>query len=404
MQSSTDSTNDESSDNNNSSDAESSNNNSSTDDQNSDNTNDMSNDDTSSDDNTSSDDDMNNNDNSSDNTNTTDDGNSNPVVGDPSSDVAELLNMNFNIIDGFDNIQDWEQGLGCNGSACGNVYVNYNPEYMPKLLNGELSKWGYYSNWNTNSATQNWIGGGETRPIWRGSKSASIDLGGSAGPSRLGRYLGKSYKDLSLFYMVNIPKNMFPTSCDGGKCQGGEPTGYYEEGKPYTYISSWKFNTFNMNCGSNECPNRGTYGTHYMVPHIKQNNYGPAPGLIVKAENKGGAVGSANDNDSNLNSLMGDWWGVEFRLRNIDNDTKFVMDIWIYDHLGNSQHVLRGEEFPIDSSAHGGGWDHFLFGGNNSNSWTWGSTMQSHYYVDDFIVDDGSKGRIGPRYFAIISQ
>lgn len=105
---------------------------------------------------------------------------------------------------------------------------------------------------------------------------------------------------LSLFYMVNIPKNMFPTSCSRRKCQGGGPTGHYEEGKPYAYISSWKFNTFNMNCGSNECPNRGTYGEHHMVPHIKKNNYGPAPGLIIKAENTGGAVGSGIDSNTNL--------------------------------------------------------------------------------------------------------
>lgn len=96
--------------------------------------------------------------------------------------------------------------------------------------------------------------------------------------------------------------------------------------------------------------------------------------------------------------------GVEFRLRNINNDTKFVMDIWVYDQQGNAQHVLRGHKFPIASAAHGGSWDHFLFGGNNSNSWTWGSSMESHYYIDDFIVDDGSKGRIGPRYFAIINK
>ena len=40
-----------------------------------------------------------------------------------------------------------------------------------------------------------------------------------------------------------------------------------------------------------------------------------------------------------------------------------------------------------------------FFGGNNSNTYSWGPTMQSVYYIDDVIIDEE---RIGPRYFEII--
>ena len=323
-----------------------------------------------------------------------------------SSDLSEMLKLSFDFVEEFDGIKDWEQAHRCGGDRCGNVYSTSNPQYFPTLLDGTLSRWGYYSNWSRETgASQLWIGGADGgRKVWRGGKSLSVDLGGTAGPSRFGLHLTKGYKDLSVFYMLNIPKNMFPTSCTDGRCSGGGPVGYYEEGKPYAYFAAWKFNTFGMNCGGPECPYRGTYGQHYTVPGFNKYNYGPAPGLVIGNSNKGSEHTKATDNDTNLDGYMGDWWGVEFRIRNINNDTKYVMDIWAYDKNGNSQHIMRGHEYSINSDAHGGVWDHFFFGGNNSNSWTWGDTMQSHYHIDDFIVDDGSKGRIGPRYFTIISN
>lgn len=332
------------------------------------------------------------------------DNNDNGNVFGDSEGVSNMLKTSFDFVEEFDGLQDWEQAHRCGGDRCGNIYSDTRPQYFPKLLDGSASRWGYYSNWSRETgASQLWIGGSDGREVWRGSKSLSIDLGGTAGPSRFGLHLTKGYKDISLFYMLNIPKNMFPTSCSDGRCSGGGPEGYYEEGKPYAYFAAWKFNTFNMNCGGPECSTRG-YGAHYAVPGFNKYNYGPAPGLVIGNSNKGTEHTKATDNGTNLDGYMGKWWGVEFRLRNINNDTKYVMDIWVYDQDGNSQHVMRGHEYSIDSAAHGGVWDHFFFGGNNSNSWTWGDTMQSHYHIDDFIVDDGSKGQIGPRYFSIIKN
>jgi hypothetical protein len=139
------------------------------------------------------------------------------------------------------------------------------------------------------------------------------------------------------------------------------------------------------------------------VPQIKQYNYTPT-GLIINNANHGSPVSTniyANEG-ATLDAWMGDWWGVEFHIRNINNDTEYLMDMWVYDKAGNASHVMRGRPFGIGAAAHGGVWDQFFFGGNNANSWDWGPTMQSHYYVDDFIVDAGAKGQIGPRYFNAI--
>lgn len=302
----------------------------------------------------------------------------------------------FDFVEEFDGLRDWNQSaLG----RIGNQYEDDNLARMPKLANGSTSAWGFFSSWDIDVSTHPWIGSASGgRQVWRGTKSAAIDLGDTGnGPSRLGLHFGgDGYKDFSLFYMVWIPANMFPTSyIPGGSTLRG--LGVYSENTPYAYYNSWKFNTFNVECNSARCPD--PYGLHHTIPHIKQYNYTPN-GLYIQNENDGPEVGRALDaGDFTLNAFMGQWWGVEFRIRNNDADTAYTMDIWTYDQYGNSTHIMQGQTFPLVEAAHGGSWDVFWFGGNNSNTWEWGPTMQSHYYVDDFIVDAGSKGRIGPRYF-----
>lgn len=307
----------------------------------------------------------------------------------------------FDFVEEFDGLQDWVR-TGANEM---NVHDS---SRMPKLENGGDSAWGYYSNWGGPAPLQPWIGGGKNRPVWRGTKSLSIDLGGTSyGPSRFGLQLGQGYKDFNLFYMVWIPKNMFPTSCEGSSCTGGGPIGTYTEGRPYTYYASWKFNTFNTDCGSAHCTGMNdTYGHHRTIPSIVQYNYGANPGLTISNGNAGTSAGSytmAADGSRNLNGLLGDWFGVEFKIRNIGNDTQYEMDIWFYDKNGNATHAMRSKAFPITAGGKGV-WDMFFFGGNNANSWSWGPTMQSHYYIDDVIIDHGSKGQIGPRYFKRIGS
>ncbi|WP_092385489.1 hypothetical protein [Halopseudomonas salegens] len=328
-----------------------------------------------------------------------------------SSNKAELWGFDF--VEEFDGLEDWDQSECIwYHNQCGNRYDDRFPELMPQLADGGKGPWGYFSVWNTNASAEPWIGPASgDRQVWRGTKSATIDIGKSnRGPSRLGLYFANGgYRDFRVFYMVWIPANMYPTSCEGteGRCSGGGPIGTYTEGEPYQYFASWKFNTFNMQCETVNCSLvNDTYGLHHTVPQIKQYNYTPN-GLIIVNANRGGPAPGFNgraidDGHTTLNSSMGQWWGVEFHIRNISNDTEYMMDIWVYDKEGYASHVMFEQVFPINEDAQGGVWDQFFFGGNNANSWNWGPTMQSHYYIDDFIVDGGEKGQIGPRYFEAI--
>ena len=313
----------------------------------------------------------------------------------------------FDFVEEFDGLADWNQS---SAGRLGNRFDDTALALMPKLADGSTSAWGYFSLWGSPTGQpHNWIGTTQsgTRQVWRGTKSASIDIGETAlVPSRLGLYFGATgYKDFSVFYMVYIPKNSYPTSyIDDGPSGALQGIGVYTEGEPYTYYNSWKFNTFNTECNSTRCPS-GTYGSQHLVPHIKQFNYTPT-GLIIQAENgPGDEVERATDVSTFiLNPYMGQWFGVEFRINNNDTDTAYTLDIWVYDQAGNSTHTMQAKTFSLDQAAPGFSWDNFWFGGNNSNSWAWGPTMVSHYYVDDFIIDSGSKGRIGPRYFAEINN
>lgn len=325
----------------------------------------------------------------------------------------------------FDGLADWDPTpcLASVNKECGNEMANFPTEFarMPKLANGNESAWTYFSVWNTIAAPTPFVGS-ETdsgRKIWRGTKSAIVDIGESnRGPSRLGLYLGDwrnvqaddGYKDLRVFYMVNIPPNNWPTHCqlDGGvintDCGTGVPVGIYQPGSPYAYYPSWKFNTFNVDCNGAQCPVSNTYGNHTIVPQIKQYNGSPNGVLIMHYDGINDEIAYATEGGSALNDRLSNWFGVEFRVRVLPGGTTYGISIWVYDQLGNMSHVLSEKVYPLDVDSLDGYWDSFFFGGNNANSWIFGPTMQSHYYVDDFIVDDGSKGLIGPRYFAAVAN
>jgi hypothetical protein len=321
-----------------------------------------------------------------------------------SSDKAALWGFDF--VEEFDGLQDWNQSscLESNGLQCGNQWDSVHPERLPHLANGTPSPWGYFSAWNTVTVDAPWIGS-ETasgRKVWRGTKSATLDLGpGNKGPSRLGLFMGKGYTHWSAFYMLWMPKNSFPTSCEGGSCGGGGPLGTYTEGQPYTYFASYKLHSFNMKCLSSHCPNSNTYGLQDSLTMIKQRNYTPVGLSFVHYNGVDHKIDYATDGGNSLDIMMGTWFGVEFNIENISN-AEYRVNMWVYDQRGNAIQMMRDKIHTIAPEAQGGTWDQFFFGGNNANSWTWGPTMSSHYYVDDLIIDNGSKGRIGPRYFRAI--
>lgn len=326
----------------------------------------------------------------------------------------------------FDGLADWDATpcLASENKACGNEMANYPSEYarMPRLADGSESAWTYFSVWNLQAAPAPFIGS-ETasgRQVWRGTKSATIDIGETNyGPSRLGLYFGDwrnvqatdGLKRANVFYMTYIPRNSFPTHCqlDGGPvttdCITGVPTGIYQDGSPYTYYPSWKFNTFNIECNGAQCPNSNTYGLHTIVPQIKQYNYTPKGLLLMHYDGINGVNEYAKSMDGGIpfDSLLGDWFGVEFGLKISDDGLSYSVSMWVYDKAGNVVQTLSEMTYQLAAEAQNGYWDSFFFGGNNANSWIYGPTMQSHYYVDDLIIDDGNNGRIGPRYFAAIA-
>ncbi len=323
-----------------------------------------------------------------------------PTFGNQSSNLN--VDWDFDFVETFDGLQDWVRTEGSIGNT-------EDVSKMPKLLNGSDSAWGYYSMWGDDRIPpDNWIGSHdyEHNLVWRGTKSVAIDIGDSAyGPSRFGLYMGEGYDEFYLFFMVNIPKNEFPTSCitaEGApsSCQASA-IGVYTPNKTYAWYSSWKFTTFNMDCPSAMCPDRNTYSDYWAIlSHIKQYNYGNAPGITLQASPRGFNNSEnewASDGDMKLDPYLGDWFGLEYHVSRRDGITYW--DIWFYDKEGNMTKVMDDQPLATLEASQGRRWNQIFFGGNNSETYSWGETMKSAYYIDDVIVDDK---RIGPKYFSLI--
>jgi hypothetical protein len=347
----------------------------------------------------------------------------------------------FDFAETFDGLEVW-------GPQLTEGAVGENPaddEKMPKLIGGGLSAWTFYSKFGDDqtTTTDNWIDEYGDNRVWRGTKSAAIDLDNKRGPSRLGLFADIGYEEkFYYFFMVNISKNQWPTSCpyesDGTTATGDESCnsaaqGLYEEGQPYTNYASWKFMTFNYGCGFEECwdePGAGGYSpVFHQISHFKNwGTYttdsargitGPIVlGIQIKEEMQGGetdefvAGHTQSQLDGTIDDELGDWIGVEYSYTQDINGCTTGHDVWLYSKEGVARHVVdsaetglvpNGATFPTGGcepgNPNGYTWDYFFHGGNNSNTYTWGPTMQSVYYIDDVIIDDK---RIGPKYFSII--
>jgi hypothetical protein len=301
----------------------------------------------------------------------------------------------FDFAETFDGFQTWDSRLQLEGNYDSTTSL----AHMPKLADGSTSAWSYFSEWSDDPADPSikWIDAYAADRVWRGTKSATIDIGEHGlGPSRLGLYIDNGYEDVHIFFMVKIPINEFPTSCVGGSCQSGSPLGTYTEGETHAWLSSWKFFTPQVGCPSEAChPYSPVWNT---ITGINQYNYGVDPGLTFQHSDADHIADDwARDGDGNshsINDYIGDWMGVEWRLR--ITETEVIMDQWIYDSNGAAEQVTVSKTWPIPADVVGKKWNQFFIGGNNSDSYSWGPTMQSEYQIDDVIVDDQ---RIGPKYF-----
>lgn len=324
----------------------------------------------------------------------------------------ETLDDNFDIVETFDNIEDWigTKSMDVTDESDMPKYVK---DSMPKYVNYGRSIWKYYSWWGTYPSTSNkWIAdfGPDTR-IGDSGKSLIIDLGSKGGPSRLGIYFGdgspdSGYEDIYLFYMVKIPKNEWPTSI------ANDFTGTYVEGSPYTYFDSWKFGTFNL--GNKAClvDRDGIttpYSSFHIIPHLKRSSYINNGEITIKIEPKDGPTRASTWTTQSIQDYLPGWWGVEFHLKNVADSatTQYTqIDVWTYNPYEKdpekvARKVLDNWKVPYTTQPFSDKWNYFFFGGNNSKTYTWGPTMESEYYVDDFIIN---ATRIGPKYFDLQSK
>jgi len=136
----------------------------------------------------------------------------------------ETLEGYFDIVDTFDELQDWT------GSKRSTVDgYSYDPNDIPKKLDGSASNWDLYAYWSTNEPTDNWIGYHGAEYTW-GGKGKSLVLqhpdpydternAVKIYPDRMGMYLGtgspkSGYKKLHIFFMVKFHQGYFPMTSD----------------------------------------------------------------------------------------------------------------------------------------------------------------------------------------------
>jgi len=361
----------------------------------------------------------------------------------------ETLEPHFDIVETFDNLQDWH------GTHAGGEYNDYyNPEDMPKYLDGSDSRWCMYSNWGDFDPDElDWIGDfGTGTHMGQTGKSAITDISNTRGPSRLGLCFGNGscnsgYSDLHIFYMVKISRKQWPTRCElNGEdvsCSGTYgSTGIYEEGEPWAWIGGWKFNTlgtgFNDGGRWHDAPLtfEHRYGDAGIVGFIGLFNYGPIPRLdgqephvannlifnqviagppvnqsLLNATDGGAITTITSDTRLGIDGrgsaiITDDWMGVEFHyvLEDPIENYNGMLEAWIYNSSGECLKTFKVTGFNFRRSSVSRADDlfnRFFFGGNNSNTYTWGPTMEGPYYVDDLIIDNN---RIGPNYFDLLGD
>lgn len=143
------------------------------------------------------------------------------------ADWQSDLESNFEVVETFDQLDDWRGANSING-------YDFIQSNMPvKTVGSSVSMWNFYSDWTSGDSSTDWIKNHGTANVWQGTgKSLIMDLTQNAttpvGPSRLGVYFGSSsedtvdeyastglgnsgLKEIYYFYMVKLPNNMFPT-------------------------------------------------------------------------------------------------------------------------------------------------------------------------------------------------
>ncbi|MCP4114858.1 MAG: hypothetical protein GY737_05525 [Desulfobacteraceae bacterium] len=341
----------------------------------------------------------------------------------------------FDIMETFDDIKDW-QGSARNGKGPAQIT---SPDF-PKRLDGSDTLLNLYDYWVSNDPGDNFIMDHSKNRgyIWDPNntgtgKSLCMDIshranfgygdGKNWGPSRFGMMFGdgdrgSGYEEVYTFHMVRIAPNQWPTAIAPNK------VGSYDKNEEYLYGSSWKYFTMGHGFirpwvhgdgpGSGHDPEyryaKSTYGWNTNLIHLKPHNEQPefrlGLGSYHHMPTDGSPPRSPSEYDYRANRSwymptevpVGEWIGVEIYYKLNDKDqANGEMKIWFYHSDGTEVQVFDRNDLWLRGGGHSDDKINMLFiGGNNSNTYYWGDTMEPLYYVDDFIIN-GS--RIGPTYF-----
>jgi hypothetical protein len=300
----------------------------------------------------------------------------------------DTLAQHFDIVETFDQLQDWRGQLG--GNPIGDVS---SPSDMPRKTDGSESIWEYYSYWGTVPAADrpSWITSRSPENLWRGQgKSLAIDYGGVWGPSRLAFSVGDApldgYEEVYIFFMSQYKPEFFPM-----------------HGGSFDWFGFLK--TFQISSGFRDILDWGTVQEQQIVDDTPQDrniyglnsaiiNFKPFSGSLKVAHNiytsTPSGTSSQSESDVQTNHMIqadlsdaileNEWFGLEYRfLLSSPHGEAGAFEAWIYDSSGN---VVGHEAVSLptirDATNWGGGnpggfhaFDHrynkFVWGGNRDD-------------------------------------
>lgn len=354
----------------------------------------------------------------------------NPSFGTQSS--SKNIEWGFDMVETFDNVADWPVSSGNASNIGRGINGPTSKPYLPKSTSGSTTPINHYAWWKTTQPTVDWIQDHRKRegkiwdPLNTGKgKSVCITYGSANGPSHFGWYFGGAngrnggYDDeFYVFFMYYIPKSMYPTY------ENSSGVGSYVDGDPYIFNPSFKFSTVALGFGDisrhsdSETYDMGsarmtTYGWAACVFHIKPASAGYMPRGAVEGKPYYSFATPvppfASEQDTATKTTynvignyieVGKWKGIEFRYKkNTGNNEDGIFQAWDYDPAtGESTEIVSKKDlWYICGSLNSDKFNFYFIGGNNSSSWTWGSSMDPNFYIDDVIIN---ATRIGPRYFS----
>jgi hypothetical protein len=313
------------------------------------------------------------------------------------------LESNFDIVDTFDELQNWHGITAVQGESS-------NPNDLPKRLDGSPSIWGRYSNWTGKPANEDWI---KDNGFGKQVGTKSLKLSSTDGVSYMTTYFGdgtpnSGYSDIYIYFRMYVPRNAFPTRNVSNQSYNVD----YVEGEPYICWDSFKW--LNINTGFTSAT-----GWNYDDPVSHPNRYGDTeiwyhlyrtqpnqirPNLQTFFYRRLEYADAGNYADKLI--------GVEmhFKLENLAGHSgsyqgNGIAELWIYDESGNSNLILQRTDMSFrPASGSGHLFNRIQLEGNKHVSgklWKCGPGMDCSYVVDDFIVNNT---RIGPTYYALLNE